>query len=95
MSDDNVNIIHEINRINVELKKKLEVISKWRGILSYPVNHIPTKSFQHLSSHFSVECAQMELEFLKLYTPECVEILESLKEMADTNIDSSTEPNNS
>lgn len=35
----------------------------------------------------------MELEFLKLYTPECVEILDSLKEMAD--IDSSTEPDNS
>ncbi|KOX79064.1 hypothetical protein WN51_10112 [Melipona quadrifasciata] len=71
MSDDKVNIIHEINRLNLELKKKLEVISKWR-----------------------VECAQVELEFLKLYTPECVEILESLKEIADTNIDSSTEPDN-
>ena len=44
---------------------------------------------------FSVECAQMELEFLKLYTPECVEILDSLKEMADTDIGSSTEPDNS
>ncbi|KAK9297365.1 hypothetical protein QLX08_008929 [Tetragonisca angustula] len=72
MSDDNVNIIYEINRLNLELKKKLEVISKWR-----------------------VECAQMELEFLKLYTPECVEILDSLKEMADTDIGSSTEPDNS
>ncbi|XP_043594403.1 uncharacterized protein LOC122572872 [Bombus pyrosoma] len=71
MSDDNVNIIQEINKLNLELKKKLEVISKWR-----------------------VECAQLQLEFLKLYTPECLEIFESLKQMTDMSIDSNTKFDN-
>ncbi|XP_033189594.1 uncharacterized protein LOC117156566 [Bombus vancouverensis nearcticus] len=71
MSDDNVNIIQEINKLNLELKKKLEVVSKWR-----------------------VECAQLQLEFLKLYTPECLEIFESLKQMTDMSIDSNTKFNN-
>ncbi|XP_033345612.1 uncharacterized protein LOC117231346 [Bombus vosnesenskii] len=71
MSDNNVNIIQEINKLNLELKKKLEVVSKWR-----------------------VECAQLQLEFLKLYTPECLEIFESLKQMTDMSIDSNTKFNN-
>ncbi|XP_073968142.1 uncharacterized protein [Bombus fervidus] len=71
MSDDDVNIIQEINKLNLELKKKLEVVSKWR-----------------------VECAQLQLEFLKLYTPECLEIFESLKQMIDMSIDSNTKFNN-
>ncbi|XP_003487873.1 uncharacterized protein LOC100747084 [Bombus impatiens] len=70
MSDDNVNIIQEINKLNLELKKKLEVVSKWR-----------------------VECAQLQLEFLKLYTPECLEIFESLKQMTDMSIDTNTKFN--
>ncbi|KAG6799882.1 uncharacterized protein LOC105734920 [Apis florea] len=63
MSDCNLNIILDINKLNLELKKKLEIVSKWRA-----------------------ECAQLQLEFLKLYTPECLEILESLKQITDTNI---------
>lgn len=41
-----------------------------------------------------VECAQLQLEFLKLYTPECLEIFESLKQMTDMSIDSNTKFNN-
>lgn len=32
MSDCNLNIILDINKLNLELKKKLEIVSKWRGI---------------------------------------------------------------
>ncbi|XP_034193380.1 uncharacterized protein LOC117610278 [Osmia lignaria lignaria] len=67
MSDHNKDVVLKINKINLELRKKLEMVSKWR-----------------------VECAQLQLEFLKLYTPECLEILESFKQTMDTtdNIDS-------
>ncbi|XP_076393804.1 uncharacterized protein LOC143265447 [Megachile rotundata] len=64
MSDHNKDIILEINQLNLELRKKLEMVFKWR-----------------------VECAQLQLEFLKLYTPECLEIFESFKQM-NANMDS-------
>ncbi|KOC62283.1 hypothetical protein WH47_04041 [Habropoda laboriosa] len=65
MLDNNKNIIFEINKLNLELRKKLEMVSKWRA-----------------------ECAQLQLEFLKLYTPECLEIFESITQSLDANIDS-------
>ncbi|KZC14795.1 hypothetical protein WN55_07371 [Dufourea novaeangliae] len=68
MAVKNNDIVLQINELNIELKKKLEVVSKWR-----------------------VECAELQLEFLKLYTPQMIEILESLKELENTNIDSNNE----
>lgn len=62
MSDRDNDIILEINQLNLELRKKLEMVFKWR-----------------------VECAQLQLEFLKLYTPECLEIFESFKQMDSDN----------
>ncbi|CAK9799011.1 hypothetical protein ANTQUA_LOCUS1822 [Anthophora quadrimaculata] len=65
MLDNNKNIVNKISKLNLELRKKLEMVSKWRA-----------------------ECAQLQLEFLKLYTPECLEIFESIKQSPVTNIDS-------
>ncbi|XP_076756376.1 uncharacterized protein LOC143426669 [Xylocopa sonorina] len=64
MLDNSKDIILEINKLNLELKKKLEMVSKWRA-----------------------ECAQLQLEFLKLYIPLCLDICESLKETTNTNDD--------
>ncbi|XP_017760682.1 PREDICTED: uncharacterized protein LOC108551153 [Eufriesea mexicana] len=69
MSDCNLNIILEINKLNLELRKKLEIVSKWRA-----------------------DCARLQLEFLKLYTPDCLDIFESLKQITDMNTDSNTNP---
>lgn len=53
--------------------------------------YILIQSFYIIKSYFYyilfvAECAQLQLEFLKLYTPECLEILESLRQITDTNI---------
>ncbi|XP_076671204.1 uncharacterized protein LOC143370242 [Andrena cerasifolii] len=69
MSGPDKDVVFQINKLNIELRKKLEVVSKWR-----------------------VECAELQLEFLKLYTPECLDILESLTQMTDTNTGSKDKP---
>ena len=78
MSDHNKDVVLKINKINLELRKKLEMVSKWRGTF--------------VQIYFIFECAQLQLEFLKLYTPECLEILESFKQTMDTtNITDTTD----
>ncbi|CAL7941670.1 unnamed protein product [Xylocopa violacea] len=64
MLDNSKDIILEINKLNLELKKKLEMVSKLRA-----------------------ECAQLQLEFLKLYNPLCIVICEYLKKTANMNND--------
>ncbi|XP_076290993.1 uncharacterized protein LOC143214166 [Lasioglossum baleicum] len=58
MTDRDKDIVIEIKTLNVELKKKLEAVSKQR-----------------------VECAELQLEILKLYTPTTLEIVESLGQL--------------
>ncbi|XP_076169130.1 uncharacterized protein LOC143147618 [Ptiloglossa arizonensis] len=65
MSEYGTDIIFQMNKLNIELKQKLEMVLKWR-----------------------VECAELQLEFLKLYTPECLTILNELKQLGDTNNES-------
>ncbi|XP_053982439.1 uncharacterized protein LOC128878340 [Hylaeus volcanicus] len=45
-----------------------------------------------LVSKWRVECARLQLEFLKLYTPEVLEIFQDLNQLVDTNTDSNDKP---
>ncbi|XP_029672741.1 uncharacterized protein LOC115241223 isoform X1 [Formica exsecta] len=57
MSEDpHQEMLDQINKAQMELKIRLEQVSKLR-----------------------IDCARMQLELLKLYKPQCLEILESLR----------------
>ncbi|XP_078046448.1 uncharacterized protein LOC144474918 [Augochlora pura] len=58
MSDRDKDTFIQIKTLNVELRKKLEAVSKLR-----------------------VECAELQLEMLKLYSPVTLEIVESLEQL--------------
>ncbi|XP_076647656.1 uncharacterized protein LOC143356114 [Halictus rubicundus] len=58
MTDRDKDIVIEIKTLNVELRKKLEAVSKQR-----------------------VECAELQLDIFKLYTPSTLEIVESLGQL--------------
>ncbi|GAB1865776.1 hypothetical protein CAJAP_06855 [Camponotus japonicus] len=53
-------MLDEISKAQMELKIKLEQISKLR-----------------------IDCARMQLELLKLYKPQCLEILEMLQTVSE------------
>ncbi|XP_076375271.1 uncharacterized protein LOC143258857 [Megalopta genalis] len=58
MTDRDKDAVIQIKMLNVELRKKLEAVSKLR-----------------------VECAELQLKILKLYSPETLEIVESLEQL--------------